>query len=190
MTGAFLKILKTPLLKQAIHFSSVIQSCLTLRPHRLQRARLPCLSPTPGVCSDSCPSSQWCHPTISSSVVPFSSCLQSFPASNNPSSQPLLQGWRKERQGTKAWFFFFFTTFSVAWGRSYPLGTSESIWLLAHSALTIFGARISFVPSISFVLKLFEMNSSLLALCETWGWLRLKWENVYKLCKLWSMRQK
>ena len=47
----------------------------------LQHARLPCPSLTPGIYSDSCPSSRWCHPAISSSVVPFSSCLQSFPAS-------------------------------------------------------------------------------------------------------------
>ena len=46
----------------------------------LQHARLPCSSPTPRACSNSCPLSRWCHPTISSSVVPFSSCLQSFPA--------------------------------------------------------------------------------------------------------------
>ena len=52
-----------------------------LRSHGLQHARLPCPSPTPRACSKSCPSSQWCHPTILSSVVPFSSCLQSFPAS-------------------------------------------------------------------------------------------------------------
>ena len=51
----------------------------SLRPHRLQHARLPCPSPTPGVYSNSCPLSQWCHPTISPSVIPFSSCLQSFP---------------------------------------------------------------------------------------------------------------
>ena len=55
----------------------------SLRPHGLQHARPPCPSPTPGACSDSCPSSRWCHPTISSSVVPFSSCLQSFPASGS-----------------------------------------------------------------------------------------------------------
>ena len=47
--------------------------------HGLQHTRLPCPSPTPGACSNSHPSSQWCHPTISPSVVPFSSCLQSFP---------------------------------------------------------------------------------------------------------------
>ena len=54
-----------------------------LWPHRLQQARLPCLSPTPRTCSNSCPSSWSCHSTISSSVVPFSSCLQSFPASGS-----------------------------------------------------------------------------------------------------------
>ena len=64
---------------QGIQFSSVTQSCLTLQPRGLQHARLPCPSPTPRACSNSCPSSQWCHPTISSSVVPFSSCLQSCP---------------------------------------------------------------------------------------------------------------
>ena len=60
----------------------------SLWPHWLQHARLPCLSPTPRACSNSCPLSQWRHPTISSSVVPFSSCLQSFPASGSfPMSQ-------------------------------------------------------------------------------------------------------
>ena len=52
-------------------------------PHRLPPTRIPCLSPAPGAYSNSCPSSWWCHPTISSSVVPFSSCLQSFPASGS-----------------------------------------------------------------------------------------------------------
>ena len=50
----------------------------SLWPHGLQHVRLPCPLPTPGACSNSCPSSWWCHPTISSSVVPFFSCLQSF----------------------------------------------------------------------------------------------------------------
>ena len=60
----------------------------SLRPHGLQHARLPCPSPTPGAYSSSCPLSQWCHPTISSSVIPFSSRLQSFPASGSfPMSQ-------------------------------------------------------------------------------------------------------
>jgi len=74
-------------------FSLVTQSCLTLQPHGLQRARLPCPSPTPGACSDSCPWSRWCHPAISSSVVLFSSRLQSFPASgSSPVSQFFASG--------------------------------------------------------------------------------------------------
>ena len=61
--------------------------------HGLQHARLPCPSLTPGACSNSCPSSQWCHPTISSSVIPFSSCLQYFPASGSfPMSQLFPSG--------------------------------------------------------------------------------------------------
>ena len=55
----------------------------SLWPHGLQHAKLSCPSPTPGACSNSCPSSWWCHPTISSSVVPFSSCFQSFLASES-----------------------------------------------------------------------------------------------------------
>ena len=66
----------------SVQFSHSVVSD-SLWPHRLQHARLPCLSPTPGACSNSCPSSQWCHPTISSPVVPFSSCLQSFEASGS-----------------------------------------------------------------------------------------------------------
>ena len=72
----------------SVQFSSVAQSCLTLQPHESQHARPLCPSPTPGVHSDSRPSSQWCHPAISSSVVPFSSCPQSLPASTSfPMSQ-------------------------------------------------------------------------------------------------------
>ena len=75
-----------------ILISSVQISCSvvsdSLRPHGLQHARLPCPSPTPGAYSNSCPLSQWCHSTISSSVIPFSSLLQSFPASGSfPMSQ-------------------------------------------------------------------------------------------------------
>ena len=65
----------------------------SLWPHKLQHARPPCPSPTPGIYSNSCPLSQWCHPAISSSVVPFSSCLQSFPASRSfPMSQLFKSG--------------------------------------------------------------------------------------------------
>ena len=55
----------------------------SLQSHGMQHTRLPCLSPTPGVYSNSCPLSQWCHPTISSSVIPFSSCFHSFAASGS-----------------------------------------------------------------------------------------------------------
>ena len=83
----------TVFLKYFINFSSVTQLCSTLRPHGLQHTRLPCPSPTPGVHSNSCPLSPWCHPTISSSVVPFSSCLQSCPASGSfPMSQFFTSG--------------------------------------------------------------------------------------------------
>ena len=65
----------------------------SLEHYGLQHGRLPCPSPTPGACLDSYPSSRWCHPTISSSVVPFSSCLQSFPASGSfPVSQFFASG--------------------------------------------------------------------------------------------------
>ena len=65
-----------------VHFSHSIVSN-SLWPHGLQHARPPCPSPTPGSCSNSCPSSQWCHSTISSSVVPFSSRLQCVPPSGS-----------------------------------------------------------------------------------------------------------
>ena len=71
------------------------------RPHESQHARPPCPSPTPGVHSDSRPSSRWCHPTISSSVVPFSSCPQSLPASESfPMSQ--LFAWGGQSTGVSA----------------------------------------------------------------------------------------
>ena len=65
----------------------------SLWPHELQHPRPPCPSPTPGVYSNSCPSSRWCHPAISSSVIPFSSCPQSLPASGSfPMSQLFAWG--------------------------------------------------------------------------------------------------
>ena len=76
----------------SVQFSRSVMSD-SLRPHGRQHTRLTCPSPTPGACSNSRPSSQWCHPTISSSVVLFSSCLQSFPASGSfPMSQFFVSG--------------------------------------------------------------------------------------------------
>ena len=92
-------IVKTKVLTPESTYSSVQFSCSvmsdSLQPHEPQHARPPCLSPTPGVHSDSCPSSQWCHPAISSSVVPFSSCPQSLPASQSfPMCQLFTWGGR------------------------------------------------------------------------------------------------
>ena len=76
----------------SVHFSCSVMSD-TLRPHGLQQARPPCPSPTPEAYSNSCPLSWWCHPTTSSSVIPFSSSLQSFPASGFfPMSQFFTSG--------------------------------------------------------------------------------------------------
>ena len=67
-----------------------------LQPHGLQHARIPCPSPTPWACSNSCSLSPWCHPTVSSSVIPLSSCLQSFPTSGSfPMSQFFCMRWPK-----------------------------------------------------------------------------------------------
>ena len=68
--------------RRTVQFSGSVVSD-SLQPHEPQHARPPCLSPTPGVHSNPCPLSQWCHPAISFSVVPFSSCPQSFPASRS-----------------------------------------------------------------------------------------------------------
>ena len=72
-----------PLLKYLIHQFSHSVVSNSLQHHGLQHARSPCPSPTPGIYSNSCPLSRWCHPKISSSVIPFASCLQSFPASGS-----------------------------------------------------------------------------------------------------------
>ena len=76
----------------SIQFSHSVMSD-SLRPHEVQHARPPCPSPTPGVHPSSCPSSRWCHPAISSSVIPFPSCPQSLPASESfPMSQLFASG--------------------------------------------------------------------------------------------------
>ena len=85
----------------SVQFSSVTVVSDSLQPHELQHARPPCPSPTPAVHSDSRPSSQWCHPAISSSVIPFSSCPQSLPGSESfPMSQ--LFAWGGQSTGVSA----------------------------------------------------------------------------------------
>ena len=88
------------LISNSVQFSCSVVSD-SLQPHESQHARPPCPSPTPRVHWDSRPSSQWCHPAISSSVIPFSSCPQSFPASESfPMSQ--LFAWGGQSTGVSA----------------------------------------------------------------------------------------
>ena len=93
------------LILQGVQFSSIQFSrsdvSYSLCPHELQHARLPCPLPTPGVHPDSCPSRQWCHPAISSSVVPFSSCPQSLPSSESFSISQLF-AWGGQTTGVSA----------------------------------------------------------------------------------------
>ena len=84
----------------SVHFSCSVVSD-SLRPHELQYARTPCPSPTPGVYPNSCASSQWCHPAISSSVVPFSSCPQSLLASGSFQMSQLF-AWGGQSIGVSA----------------------------------------------------------------------------------------
>ena len=87
-------------LMSSVQFSHSVVSD-SLRPHESQHSRPPCKSPTPRVHSNSCPSSQWCHPAISSSVIPFSSCPQSLPPSESfPTSQ--LFAWGGQSTGVSA----------------------------------------------------------------------------------------
>ena len=120
----------TARLTSSVQFSSVQFSHSvvsdSLRPHELQHARPPCPSPSPGVHSDACPSSQWCHPTISSSVVPFYSCLQSFPASGSfPMSQFFASGGQNFRVSASA---LVLTMNIQDW---FPLGLTG--WITLHT---------------------------------------------------------
>ena len=82
INNIYLIYLDSYCIRWGVQFSCSVVSNY-LQPHGLQYARLPCPSPAPGACSNSCPSCWWCYPTISSSVIPFSSCPQSFPASGS-----------------------------------------------------------------------------------------------------------
>ena len=119
----------------------------SLRPHGPQHARLPCPSPTPGAYSNSCPSNQWCQPTISSSVILFSSHLQSFPASGSfPMNQFFTSGGQSIGVSVSAWVL------PVNIQDWFPLGWTG--WISLQSK------RLSRVFSIASVQK---MNSSVLS---------------------------
>ena len=100
----------------------------SLQLHGLHRARLSCPPLSPGVCSNSCPLSKWCHPTISSSVVPFSSCFQSFPASGSfPMSQLFASGDQSIRASALA------SVLPMNIQDWFPLGLTGLISLLSKS---------------------------------------------------------
>ena len=92
---------KAKLYFSSVQFSRSVVSD-SLRPHESQHARPPCPSPTPRVHWDSHPSSQWCHPAISSSVLPFSSCPQSLPASSESFPMSQLFAWGGQSTGVSA----------------------------------------------------------------------------------------
>ena len=110
----------------------------SLQPHGLQHTRLPYSFPSPGACSNSCSLSQWCHPTISSSVIPFSSCLPSFPASGYfPMSQVFASGGQSTGDSASAsvlpmniqyWF-------PLSWLVWFPCSPRDSKSLLQHHSL-------------------------------------------------------
>ena len=106
----------------------------SLWPHGPCHARLPCPSLSPGMCSNSCPLSRWCHPTISSSVTPFSSCLQSFPASR---PFPMSQLFASGGQSIGAWTSASVLPMNIqGW---FPLGLTGLISLLySHIFVSIF----------------------------------------------------
>ena len=124
------------ILSEVVQFSrSVVSNSLWL--HGLQHARPPCPSPTPRVSSNSCPSSQWCHPTISSSVIPFSSPLQPFPASGSFQMSQLFASVLPVN--TEDWF-------PLGWIGWIPLkskGLSRVFFITTVQKLQFFGAQLS-----------------------------------------------
>ena len=128
-----------------VQFSCSVMSN-SLRPHESQHARPPCPPPTPGVYSNSHPSSRWCHPAISSSVVPFSSCPQSLPASESfPMSQ--LFAWGGQSTGvsvlasvlpvnTQHWSPLGWTSFEVVMTKCFDILIGTITWLVLLTKIT------------------------------------------------------
>ena len=128
----------------------------SLPPHGLQHARPPCPSPTPGVYSNSCPSSRWCNPTISSSVIPFSSCLQSFPASGSfPMSQFFTSGGQRIGVSASA------SVLPMNIQDRFPLGLTGLISLQSKGFSSVF-------KSISFSVLSFLYSPTLTSVHDYW----------------------
>ena len=119
----------------SVQFSSVQSlSWVGLQPHGLWHTRLPCPSPIPGACSNSCPSNWWCHPTVSSSVIPFS-CLQSFPTSESfPVSQFFASGGQSIGVSASA------SVLPMNIQDWFPLGLTDLISLLSKVLSRVFSS--------------------------------------------------
>ena len=118
----------------SVQFSCSVRSN-SLQPHGLKPTRLPCPSSTPGAYSNSCLSHRWCHPTISSSVIPFSSCLQSFPA---PGSFQMSQFFAPDGQSIVAWASASVLPMNIqGW---FPLGLTGLISLLSKRLSKVFSS--------------------------------------------------
>ena len=123
---------KNPFPISSVQFSCSVVSG-SLWPYWLQHARLPCPSPTPGACSNSCPLSWWCHPTLSSSVIPFSSSLQSFPTSGSfPRSQFFASGGQSIGASALA------SVLPVNIQGGFPLGLTDLISLQSKGLSRVF----------------------------------------------------
>ena len=123
------------------HSSLLLFSCSVLSEslwfHGLQHTRLPCPSPSPGACLNSSPLSGWCHPTISSSVIPFSFCLQSFPASQSfPMSQFFASGGQSIGVSVSASVL---PTSIQGW---FPLGLTGLISLMSKGLSRVFSTTV------------------------------------------------
>ena len=134
----------------------------SLRPHGLQHARPHCPSPTPGVYSNSCPSSQWCHPTISSSVVPFSSCLQSFQASGSFQMSQLFASGGQSIEVSASTSVLAVNT--QDWS---PLGWTDWISLKSKGFSRVFSFEPQF-KSINFLVLSFLYSPTLQSIHDHW----------------------
>ena len=181
--------------------SSVQFSCsvvfLSLQPCGLQHVRLPCPSPTPRACSNSCPSSRWCNPAISSSVIPFSSYLQSFPASGSfPMSQFFISAGQSIGDSTST------SVLPMKIQDWFPLGWTGWISLQSKGLLRVFsnitvqkhqffGAQLFFIVQLSHPCMTTEKTKAL----KKWTFVGkvislLYWRGIIlwlTFCLYWSM---
>ena len=116
----------------SVQFSCSVMSEF-LQPHVLKPARLFCPSPTPRACTNSCPSSQWCHPTISYFIIPFSSCLQCFPASGSSPMSPFFTS-----DGQSIGVSASASVLAMNIQDWFPLGLTELIFLQSKGLSSIF----------------------------------------------------